>query len=98
MMNFQNQRKRNRHLQICSYEIWEIIDFIEVYMEGYMTIKQAAEKWNITTRRIQFLCSSGRIDGATKFGRDWAIPADAAKPEDKRVTTGEYRNWRKKKS
>ena len=32
-----------------------------------------------------------------KFGRDWAIPADAAKPEDKRVTTGEYRNWLKKK-
>ena len=67
-------------------------------MEGYMTIKQAAEKWDITTRRIQFLCSNGRIEGATKFGRDWAIPADAAKPEDKRVTTGEYRNWRKKKS
>lgn len=25
-------------------------------------------------------------------------PADAAKPEDKRVTTGEYSNWRKKSS
>ena len=70
--------------------------FIEVHMEGYMTIKQAAEKWEVTPRRIQKLCVDGRIDGAMKFGRDWAIPADAAKPEDKRVTTGEYRNWRKK--
>ena len=38
-------------------------------MEGYMTIKQAAEKWDVTPRRIQFLCSKGRIKGATKFGR-----------------------------
>ena len=71
--------------------------FIEVHMEGYMTIKQAAEKWDVTPRRIQKLCTDGRIECAMKFGRDWAIPADAAKPEDKRVTTGEYRNWRKKK-
>ena len=27
--------------------------------KAYMTIKQAAEKWDITTRRIQFLCSNG---------------------------------------
>ena len=63
--------------------------FIEVHMEGYMTIKQAAKKWDVTPRRIQKLCTDGRIEGATKFGRDLAIPADAAKPEDKRVTTGE---------
>lgn len=67
-------------------------------MEGYMTIKQAAEKWDVTPRRIQKLCTDGRIEGAMKFGRDWAIPADATKPEDKRVTTSEYRNWRKKSS
>ncbi len=67
-------------------------------MEGYMTIKQAAEKWDVTPRRIQFLCSNGRIKGATKFGRDWAIPVDAKKPGDKRITTGEYKNWRKKRN
>ena len=72
------------------------VTFIEVHMEGYMTIKQAAEKWEVTPRRIQKLCVDGRIGGATKFGRDWAIPADAGKPEDKRITTGEYKNWRKK--
>lgn len=66
-------------------------------MEGYMTIREAAEVWGVTPRRIQVLCSDGRIEGAMKFGRDWAIPKDAEKPADKRVTTGAYKNWRKKK-
>ena len=51
-------------------------------MEGYLTIKQVAEKWNISPRRVQVLCSSGRIQGAVKFGRDWAIPTLAEKPPD----------------
>ena len=66
-------------------------------MEGYMTIKEAAEVWGVTPRRIQVLCADGRIEGAMKFGRDWAIPKDADKPVDKRATTGAYKNWRKKK-
>ena len=65
-------------------------------MEGYMTIREAAEVWGVTPRRIQVLCSDGRIEGAMKFGRDWTIPKDAEKPADKRVTIGEYKNWRKK--
>ena len=39
----------------------------------YMTIKEASEKWNITARRIQVLCSEGRIEGAVRFGRAWAM-------------------------
>ena len=65
-------------------------------MQDFITIKEAAEKWDITARRIQVLCSEGRIEGAVKFGRDWAIPVDATKPEDKRVKSGEYRKWRKR--
>ena len=65
-------------------------------MNEYLTIKQVSEKWNITPRRIQVLCSTGRIEGAVKFGRDWAIPISAEKPSDDRVTTGKYRDWRKK--
>ena len=60
--------------------------------------KQAAEKWDISERRIQVLCRENRIEGVKRFGRAWAIPEDAEKPVDARVTTGEYRNWRKKKS
>lgn len=44
------------------------------------------------------LCRENRIEGVKRFGRAWAIPEDAEKPVDARVTTGEYRNWRKKKS
>ena len=64
-------------------------------MEEFITIKEIAERWDVTPRRIQKMCADGRIPGAKKFGRDWAIPSDAEKPKDARVTTGEYRNWRK---
>ena len=65
-------------------------------IKGYLSIKETAEKWGVAPRRIQVLCTNGRIAGAAKIGREWAIPVDARKPEDKRITTGEYRNWRKK--
>lgn len=64
-------------------------------MDNFITIKETADLWGITPRRVQKLCAEGKIDGATKFGRDWAIPANAVKPKDGRVTTGEYRNWRR---
>ena len=69
----------------------------EVFMiEGYTTVKATAEKWGITRRTVQILCAEGKIEGVTKFGNAWAILANAKKPTDNRVTTGEYRNWRKK--
>lgn len=60
-----------------------------------MTIKETAEKWDITERRVQILCRDERIQGARKFGRDWAIPKNAKKPEDKRIKSGNYIDWRK---
>lgn len=65
-------------------------------MDGYLTSKQVAEKWGITPRRVQIMCSEGLIPGASRFGKVWAIPNDAEKPNDGRITTGEYKNWRKK--
>ncbi len=50
----------------------------------YMTSSQAAKKWNVSQRRVQILCSEGRIPGVFKLGEAWAIPADTQKPEDKR--------------
>ena len=64
--------------------------------EGYVTVRDIAEKWSVTPRTVQILCAKGKIEGATKFGDVWAIPKDAPKPTDNRITTGEYRNWRKK--
>ncbi|MDE7205810.1 MAG: helix-turn-helix domain-containing protein [Lachnospiraceae bacterium] len=66
-------------------------------IKGYMSIKEVSEKWGITPRRIQILCFEGRIEGAAKLGREWAIPTNADRPIDGRVTTGAYRNWRNSK-
>lgn len=50
----------------------------------YITVKEAAEKWGITTRRVQVLCGQGKIPGVIRFGNTWAIPKDAVKPADRR--------------
>ena len=46
----------------------------------YLTVRETAEKWNISPRLVQQLCTAGRVPGARKFGKSWAIPADAEKP------------------
>lgn len=55
----------------------------------YMTVKQAAEKWSISDRRIRVLCAEGKIPGAYQEGRGWKIPADAEKPSDGRFKSKE---------
>ena len=59
-------------------------------MDGYMTIKEASEKWGIGIRRINTLCNEGRIDGASKIANVWVIPVDAEKPRDERIKSGRY--------
>ena len=41
-----------------------------------LTISEAAQRWNITPRRMQQLCKENAIPGARKQGRSWLIPAD----------------------
>lgn len=55
-------------------------------MDDYITVEQAADKWDISKRRVQKLCSEGRISGVKKFGKNWAIPKDTQKPKDERVS------------
>ena len=55
----------------------------------YITVKQAAEKWGISDRRVRILCADGKIPGAYQEGRGWKIPADAVKPSDGRVKAKE---------
>lgn len=50
----------------------------------YITVKQAAEKWGISDRRVRTLCSEGKISGVFREGRAWKIPYDAIKPTDGR--------------
>ena len=50
----------------------------------YLTVKQFAEKWEISERRITNLIKAGRIPGAYKNGMCWNIPSNTSKPVDKR--------------
>ncbi len=56
-------------------------------MHDYISVKETADKWGISERRIQKLCEENRIDGVIRFGRSWAIPKDAKKPVDARLKT-----------
>lgn len=56
----------------------------------YLSIRQTAEKWGLSKRRIQVLCSENRIPGAMKIDSSWVIPADAEKPADARIKSGKY--------
>jgi len=51
---------------------------------AYMTASEAAEKWNISHRRVLTLCKENRITDAATLGKMWIIPINAQKPEDAR--------------
>ena len=54
----------------------------------YMTLKEAAEKWGVTPRRVNYYCAGGRIPGAVKMAGFWLIPKNAEKPIDGRTKQG----------
>ena len=51
---------------------------------NYISVREAAERWEMTPRRVQVLCNDGRIDGAQRVGNVWTIPENADKPIDAR--------------
>lgn len=57
---------------------------------GYLSIRETAEKWGLSVRWVQTLCSTGRIEGVTRIGNMWVIPDDAKKPKDARIKSGKY--------
>lgn len=63
---------------------------IEVHsMVRFISAKEAAEKWNISQRRVSILCREKRIDGAMMVGNMWIIPSTAEKPADRRIVSHE---------
>ena len=62
----------------------------------YLSITEMAESWGIHPRTVQLMCREGKIEGAVKFGKSWAIPQGVERPKDMRVKSGKYKNWRKK--
>ena len=66
------------------------ITVIGGYEMKYLSVTETAERWGISTRRIQILCNEDRIPGAIRIGRTWAIPDDEPKPADARIKSGKY--------
>lgn len=62
---------------------------------GQLTVKNTAEKWGLAIWVVEILCVEGKLEGATKLIDMWVIPVYATKLTDSRVTTGEYKRWRK---
>ena len=50
----------------------------------YISVSDAATKFNISRRRVQLLCEQGRISGANMIDGVWLIPETATKPADRR--------------
>lgn len=61
----------------------------------YITVKEYAAKYGVAERTVRQKLQGNKIPGAHKIGRDWLIPSDAPYPEDGRIKSGKYRDWRK---
>ena len=57
-------------------------------MLQYMSARDAAERWNISQRRVSVLCAENRIPNVAILGNMWIIPIDAEKPVDARKNNG----------
>ncbi len=62
----------------------------------YLTVKEVAERWGITSRMVTVYCSDGRLPGAVKKGNLWLVPEDAEKPDDNRKNNGKNNRQRLK--
>lgn len=47
----------------------------------YISVTEAAQKWQLSERSVRNYCAQGKIIGAVREGRTWRIPADAVRPE-----------------
>ncbi len=50
----------------------------------FISVVQAAQKWQLTPRSVRYYCAHGRIKGAFLTGKTWNIPADTPRPLSKR--------------
>jgi len=54
----------------------------------YISVRETAEKWGLTTRMVIYHCTHDRIKDVKRISGVWLIPKDAAKPEDRRKGNG----------
>ena len=66
-------------------------------MSDYYTVTEFANLYSKDPGNIRRLLINGVIKGE-KLGSQWIIPKGTLYPEDKRVQSGTYKNWRKRVS
>ncbi len=49
----------------------------------YISVNEAAKKWNLSDRSVRNYCANGKIPGAILHGNAWKIPEAAKKPARK---------------
>ena len=47
---------------------------------NYISVTDAAKKWNVSERSVRNYCAEGRVSGAVLMGKTWMIPESAEKP------------------
>lgn len=47
----------------------------------YLSVSEAAKKWNLSERSVRNYCAHGRVSGAFLTGKTWNIPENSEKPE-----------------
>ena len=55
-----------------------------VVVKGHCSVQEIANRSGISVRWVNQYALNGRIPGAERLGRSWAIPEDAVKPEKHR--------------
>lgn len=65
-------------------------------MKEYITVSEFSKITGKDSGNIRKLLIKGVLEGE-KIGNQWLIPKDAIYPEDRRVKSGNYRNWRHRK-
>ena len=63
----------------------------------HLSIRQVTEKWGLSARRVNVLCSEERIDGATKIGFCWAGPATAENRRMEGLKSKKYKKYSRRK-
>ena len=64
-------------------------------MADLISVSEFSAKFGKDVGNVRRLIQQGRIP-AQRIGNQWAIPANAEPPTDKRVKSGKYKDWRKK--
>lgn len=64
-------------------------------MAEFLSVTEFCALYGKDPGNVRRLIKQGRIP-AQRIGNQWAIPADALPPADRRVKSGQYKNWRKK--